>query len=316
MTTTSGAEIERRARLYALYERMWQIRAFEETVAKAHEEGALPGLLHLSIGGEAVAAGVATSLSENDRIFSSHRPHGHFLAAGVEPRALFAELDGRETGLNRGRAGSMHLMADRAVMATGVVGGTIPVAIGHAEALPAPAVAVAFFGDGAVQTGVFHESLNLAALWKARILFVLENNEMVEFAGIAEHTTVADLTAHARLHGMPTRSLDGADVEAVARASAELLAGVRAGNGPAFLECRISRLRPHYEGDLRRAREGRDPLERARAELAALGASEAELAAVANAARAAMARLLEEVFRDPPPNPADDAALVFARPLE
>ena len=163
--------------------RMARIRAFEETVAQAHAAGYLPGLLHLSMGGEAVAVGVICQLGEQDRIYSSHRPHGHFLAAGVDASALIAELAGREAGICRGRGGSMHLMSDRAVMATGVVGGTLPIAVGHALTVPDGAAVVVFFGDGAVQTGVFHETLNLAVLWRVPVLFVCENNDWVGVHG-------------------------------------------------------------------------------------------------------------------------------------
>lgn len=301
--------------LLRLYERMWLIRAFEETVSRARESGELPGLVHLSIGSEAVAVGVVAELAADDRLYSSHRAHGHFLAAGVDPVSLMAELAGRETGLCRGRAGSMHLVSRRAVMATGVVGGTIPIAVGHAMALRAPAVAVVFFGDGAVQTGVFHEALNLAALWRAPVLFVLENNMMVEFSAIEEHTAVGDLSAHAAVHGMPCERVDGSDVEAVRSAAAQLLEGVRRRAGPAFLECRISRLRPHYEGDLRRPTGGDDPVVRARERLLAAATPSEDLDRVAEAARRAAEAALEDALRAPLPRPEDDAPLVFSRPL-
>jgi len=165
--------MDRLRRLRQSHELMARLRAFEESVAAAHGDGELPGLLHLSIGGEAVAAGTIPLLREEDRVFSGHRAHGHFLAAGSDPRALAAELAGRETGLCRGRGGSMHLMDERAVLATGVVGGSLSVALGTSLALPEGAVAVAFFGDGAVQTGTFHETFNMAALWGARLLKTL-----------------------------------------------------------------------------------------------------------------------------------------------
>jgi len=203
-------------------------RAFEEVTARAHADGRLPGLLHLSIGAEAATAGVFAVLGDDDRIYSAHRPHGHFLAAGESPLELFAELAGRETGLCRGRGGSMHLMGARAVMATGVVGGTLPIAVGHSLALSPGTVAVVFFGDGAVQTGIFHETLNMASLWRTPTLFVCENNARAEFTSREEHTPVACVSDYGPVYGIPALTVDGADVRAVTEAATALLEPVRA----------------------------------------------------------------------------------------
>lgn len=294
---------------------MSRLRAFEESVATAHAEGELPGLLHLSIGGEAVAAGTIPLLREEDRVFSGHRAHGHFLAAGSDPRALAAELAGRETGLCRGRGGSMHLMDERAVLATGVVGGSLPVAVGTSLALARGAVAVVFFGDGAVQTGTFHETLNMAALWKAPVLFVCENNGWVEFSSRDEHTPVDTVASYGPLYGITTRSVDGGDVEAVTGATAELLDGIRAGDGPGLLECAVVRLRPHYEGDFRPHEAEGDPLLKLEATLSGLGAEPAELEVVRNRElETAGERLREVLDHDPAADPAADRSLVFAAP--
>jgi pyruvate dehydrogenase E1 component alpha subunit len=298
----------------AMYEAMAQIREFEEVVARAHDEGQLPGLLHLSTGGEAVAVGVLGLLREHDRVYTSHRGHGHFLAAGEDPRAVLAELAGRATGLCRGYGGSMHLMGRRAVLATGIVGGSLPIALGHALVLPNEAVAIAFFGDGAAQTGVFHETLNLATLWRARVLFVCENNGWAEFTARDEHTTVEAVTAHTQAYGMPAETIDGGDVLTVRSAAGRLLQHVRAG-GPALLECQITRMRAHYEGDRRRsaATDQRDPMRRFAATLADDGEDTAMLAAVGRTAAIAAERALAEVLADPPANPHDAAQLVFSR---
>jgi acetoin:2,6-dichlorophenolindophenol oxidoreductase subunit alpha len=305
----------RRAGLRERYGEMCRIRALESTVARAHRDGLLPGLLHLSIGAEAVAAGVAGELLPDDRVYSSHRPHGHFLAAGASPRELLAELAGRETGMCRGRGGSMHLTHDRAVMATGIVGGCLPIAVGHALRVPAGSVVAVFFGDGAVQTGVFHEALNLAALWRVPVLFVCENNGMAEFSAREEHTKVAEVVAYAELHGIDGLRVDGAAVEQVGEAAAALLDPMRAGAGPALLECAFTRLRPHYEGDWRdHDGQGPDPLALAEELLVAGGADAGELAAERDSAEAELAALLSDVLEDPPPDPAEDEALVFARP--
>jgi TPP-dependent pyruvate/acetoin dehydrogenase alpha subunit len=208
----------------------------------------------------------------------------------------------------------MHLMHERAVMATGVVGGTLPIAIGHALTLEPDAVVVCFFGDGAVQTGLFHESMNLAALWQAPVLFVCENNGMAEFSLRQEHTTVEHVADYGPLYGFPALTADGTSVAAVWEAVDQLLPGVRERRGPALLECTFERLRPHYEGDLRRVvGEARDPLDVVEESLRTLGVSDSALAAVREAEFAAAAGLLADVLNDGEPNPADDLSLVFTR---
>jgi pyruvate dehydrogenase E1 component alpha subunit len=294
---------------------MAQIREFEEVVSRAHSAGQLPGLLHLSSGGEAVAVGVLSVLDDDDRVYTSHRGHGHFLAAGEDGRAVLAELAGRETGLCRGRGGSMHLMGRRAVLATGVVGGSLPIALGHSLALPDRAAAIVFFGDGAGQTGVFHETLNLAALWHAPILFVCENNGWAEFTTRDEHTTVETVAAHARTYDISAETIDGGDVVAVRTAASRLLARLRTGDGPALLECRITRIRPHYEGDLRRADDAdeNDPMERCATALVDAGEDTGTVAGLRRRAATAAEQTLASVLADPPARAADDRELVFRR---
>lgn len=303
--------------LQSLHDQMCDVRAFEEVVAEANSAKEVRGLLHLSAGAEAVSVGIASLLAENDRLYSTHRPHGHFVAMGVHPKAVFAELAGRETGLCRGRGGSMHLMSDRAVMATGVVAGTLPIAVGHAMALDPPNLVVVYFGDGAAQNGAFHESLNIAALWKAPVLFACENNGVAEFTTRDQHTVVPTVSAYGQVYGMPTRIVDGADIEAVINAGAELIAGIRAGGGPALLECSISRLRSHYEGDARRLSssdpDARDPLDRVRATLSSLGHDKNVLEATMATAMTRMREVLEQALADPLPDPSDDLHLVFRR---
>ncbi len=306
---------DRRGALHEAFARMVRIRAFEEAVAEGHARQVLPGLLHLSIGAEAVAVGVVSCLGEDDRVFSGHRPHGHFLAAGTDPRKLMAELAGRESGLCRGRGGTMHLMDDRAVMATGIVGGTLAIAVGAALAQAEGAVTIAFFGDGAAQNGAFHESMNLASLWEAPVLFVCENNGWAEFSSRQEHTRVGDVVRYGDLYGMPARGVDGSDVEAVTAAAAALLDGVRAGEGPALLEAHVARLRPHYEGDLRRPATEGDPLVVLEQALVALGTEPRELEEVRAREGEAARALLESVLREPAADPALDPDLVFVSPL-
>lgn len=288
------------------------IRAFEEAVAEGYRDQKLPGLLHLCIGAEATAVGVISALNDTDKIYSSHRPHGHFLAAGTNPRSLMAELAGMNSGICRGRAGSMHLMDDHAVMATGIVGGTLSVALGNALLMPKGSIVVVFFGDGAVQTGTFHETMNMAALWEAPVLFVCENNGKIEFTSREEHTPVEDLTQYGRLYGMPALSIDGCDVEAVTVATTELLSKMRSEGGPALLVCSISRLRPHYEGDLRQQESMIDPLEKCIESLTNQGSAESDLRTRHKEHLDQTRTLLESVLREEiPADPTDDMSLVY-----
>lgn len=305
-----------RAFLIDAFGRMTAIRCFEQVVSEAHADGRLPGLLHLSTGGEAVAVGVIGRLGSDDRVYSSHRAHGHFLAAGADPVALMSELAGRDAGLCRGRGGSMHLMGARAVLATGVVGGTLPIAVGHALTLPAAAVSTVFFGDGAAQTGIFHEALNLASLWRARVLFVCENNGWAEFTARHEHTRVDSVVEYGALQRIAHETVDGSDVQAVRDATARLLESARSGAGPALLECHVTRIRPHYEGDMRRTTEqANDPLIRLERRLTELGADPNSLERVREQAQDRATQALEDALRESLARSDDDRTLVFARPV-
>lgn len=309
-------ESEATTHLVTQFAAMTRIRSFEEVVAEARRAGTLSGLLHLSIGGEAVAVGVISQLETQDRIYSSHRAHGHFLAAGTDPDALMAELAGKESGLCHGRGGSMHLMDTRAVLATGIVGGSIPIAVGHALALPEDAISVVFFGDGAVQTGVFSEALNIAALLKVRVLFVCENNGMAEFTTREEHTRVENVVDYAKLHKLVNQQVDGSDIEQVERAARDLVAKIRSGDGPAMLECQFTRIRPHYEGDMRGGNaKGRDPLDVTAARLLELGTDPDAIEGYRREARLDAESRLDRVLDGPPPREDADAGLVFARDL-
>lgn len=245
---------------------MWLIRAFEESVSELVGAGEVVGLVHVSIGQEASAVGVCDVLERRDRLYSGHRAHGHVLARGADPAAEMAELMGKGTGLCGGKGGSMHLVdvAHGMLGATGVVGGTIPLALGTALALRETdpgAVAAVYFGDGAVQTGYFHESMNIAALWKLPVLLVCENNGYAEFTPRSAHTSVERVTRHAETYGVAARTVDGNDVIAIREAAETLVAPMRAGGGPAVLECLTYRMRGHYEGDPARYREASEVAE-------------------------------------------------------
>jgi len=240
------------AALLALLETMWLVRAFEERVSELHAKGELGGLLHLGIGQEAVAAGACSVLRRDDLVYGSHRAHAHALAKGADPTRLLAELAGRATGYCRGKGGTMHISAPDVgfMTATGVVAGNIPLALGAATVCRLRgAVSVAFFGDGAAQTGPFHESLNLASLWRLPVVLVCENNGFAEFTPLAAHTPVERLASHAETYGIPTLTVDGNDVLAVRDAMAEAVARARDDGGPTFVECLTQRFRGHYEGD-------------------------------------------------------------------
>ena len=233
---------------------MWRIRLFEERVGQLKRADEVHGLVHLSVGQEGVAAGVCTQLRDDDAVYSGHRAHGHAIAKGASLDRVMAELMGRDGGLCRGLGGSMHLV-DREhgfLGATGVVGGNVPIALGSALAARLrgdDAVAVVFFGDGAVQVGHFNETVNLAALWQLPIVLVCENNGFAEFTPRSAHTVVERVTDVVAPYGLERETVDGNDVVAVFAAFGRYLAAAREGGGPVLLECLTHRLRGHYEGD-------------------------------------------------------------------
>jgi TPP-dependent pyruvate/acetoin dehydrogenase alpha subunit len=244
----------------SLLRNMYLIRAFEEKVSALYAAREIVGLLHLGIGQEAVAVGTCAQLRQDDYVFGSHRSHGHAIAKGADINRLMAEIAGRATGYCAGKGGSMHIVAMDAgfVTATGVVGGTIPLALGAAFAAKERSkgqVAVVFFGDGAGQAGAFHESLNIASLWQLPVIFVCENNGYAEFTPLSAHTKVERLAQHAKTYGIPSRTVDGNGLLAVHDAIGKALKQARAGKGPTFVECLTHRLRGHYEGDPAKYRE-------------------------------------------------------------
>ena len=239
---------------------MWRIRVFEERVGELTRAAEVHGLVHLSVGQEAVAVGVCSQLRPDDAVYSSHRAHGHAIAKGAPLNRLLAELMGRADGLCRGLGGSMHLVdVEHGLLgATGVVGGNVPLALGGALAsrlLGGDRVTVVFFGDGAVQGGIFVESVNLAALWGLPAILVCENNGFAEFTPRSAHTVVERVSDVVAPYGLGRETVDGNDVAAVRAAFARFLAEARRGEGPFLLECLTHRLRGHYEGDPQRYRQ-------------------------------------------------------------
>ncbi len=237
----------------ALYRTMLVIRMVEERLAKSHQRGLIHGACHTYVGQEAIATAVCSHLGKEDAVFSTHRGHGHALAKGMEPQQLIAELYGRETGCSRGRGGSMHLFSPEIGMmgTSGIVGPCILQAAGAGYSSliqKSGRVGVAFFGDGAVNNGAFHEGLNMASIWKLPVLFVCENNQFateVSFASVAGNPSVA---ARGAAYGIHTIELDGNDVLAIEAASRAALQRARNGEGPTLLECKTYRTRAHAEG--------------------------------------------------------------------
>jgi acetoin:2,6-dichlorophenolindophenol oxidoreductase subunit alpha len=240
--------------LRELFREMLLIRRFEEKVEERFRAGELPGFLHVAIGQEAVASGVCAALQTEDVIASTHRAHGHTIAKGTHINAVMAELYGKQEGCSRGYGGSMHLydVEKGNLGANAVVGGGLPAIVGAALAFQfrrEPRVAVAFFGDGSTNTGTFHESLNLAQLWKVPALFVLEMNGWAESTPMSQHAPIEDFSQRAVAFGMRSMEVDGQDVEAVYAATREAREHALSGQGPVFLNVRTYRLVGHYIGD-------------------------------------------------------------------
>lgn len=269
-----------------LYETMQRIRKFELAVVELFARGKIPGFLHTYVGEEAVAAGVCAALRPGDRIISTHRGHGHLIAKGGRLDLMMAELFGKRTGYCKGKGGSMHIAEPELGMlgANAIVGAGIAIINGAAltaQYLGTDQVAVAFFGDGASNTGVFHEALNMASVWSLPSIFVCENNGYAESTPRHQHQKIEDIAARAKAYDMPAAAVDGNDVGAVYLVAQEAVARARSGGGPSLIEAKTYRLRGHYEGDpqIYRSREEveawekKEPVERWREALLKRGIS-------------------------------------------
>ena len=240
--------------LVELLRRMMLIRRFEQKAAEMYGRGRIKGFLHLYSGQEATGVGAISALRSDDYIYSHYREHGHAIARGIEPRAVMAELFGKETGASRGRGGSMHIF-DRSKRFMGgyaIVGSQMPLACGTALAckrLGSDSVAVAILGDGAVNEGAFHEALNLAAIWQLPVLFLCENNLYGMGTHVERAAAGAEIYRRAEVYGIPSRQVDGMDVLAVRESVGAALDKVRKGDGPAFVEALTYRFRGHSMAD-------------------------------------------------------------------
>ncbi len=255
--------------------KMYLIRKFEEGAEQSYMRGLIHGTMHLSIGQEASAVASCISLSDEDKITSTHRGHGHCVAKGADLGRMFAEFFGKETGYCRGRGGSMHIadVAKGNLGANGIVGGGLPISVGaalSAKRLGTGAVTVCFFGDGANNEGAFHEALNMASVWKLPVVFVCENNKYGMSTSVERSTAVKNISERAVAYNMPGVTVDGNDFSAVAEAVDTAVARARAGEGPSLVENLTYRWRGHSKSDRNRYRTkeeinewmGRDPIAR------------------------------------------------------
>ncbi|HEV3391382.1 MAG TPA: thiamine pyrophosphate-dependent dehydrogenase E1 component subunit alpha [Solirubrobacteraceae bacterium] len=323
MTPDSALDAEE---AHELLRTMWRIRLFEERVGQLKRNLQVHGLIHLSIGGEGVAAAVCGQLRDDDAVYSGHRAHGHAIAKGAPINGVMAELMGRDSGLCHGVGGSMHLVdtGHGFMGATGVVGGNLPLALGTAltqHLKGTDQVTVAFFGDGAVQAGHFSESINLAALWELPLIFVCENNGMAEFTSREEHSTIERVSDVVAPYGFERTTVNGSDVPAVYDAFSRFLTEARKGKGPYLLECVTYRRRGHYEGDPEKYRDPvaeqewaeRDPLARMTERAIKQGwIDEATVNAIEREAAAEIEAAVAGARESPFPDPEIARSLVYA----
>jgi TPP-dependent pyruvate/acetoin dehydrogenase alpha subunit len=249
--------------LLEMYRRMVRIRRFEETVTDWFQRGMVKGVVHTYVGQEATGVGVCMVLRADDLVVGSHRSHGHLLSKGAAPAAVFAEVRGKATGCCKGRGGSMHV-SDLSVNCLGglaIVGAGIPIAVGAALAFQMRRqdnVVVTFFGDGAANTGNFHEGLNLASVWKLPVVFALENNQWAVSTRCGDSSNVEDLSVRATSYGIPGVRVDGNDVLAVWEAAKAAVQRARRGEGPTLLVAETYRVEGHYAGGSQAYRDRRE----------------------------------------------------------
>ncbi len=241
-------------RFLNLYRKLSMIRRFEEKVDELFRQGRIKGAIHVSVGEEAVAVGVAEALSEKDLVMATHRGHGHCIAKGGDISRMMAELFGRSTGYCRGKGGSMHIIDVKKGMlgAVGIVGAGLPIATGVGVAIKMQKtgqVCACLFGDGASNGGMFHEALNVAALWKLPIVFVCENNLYGLSVSMKKSSAVKDIAVRAKAYDIPGAVVDGMDVLAVWKATEKAVRRARDGRGPSLLECKTYRFLGHSRGD-------------------------------------------------------------------
>ena len=302
-----------------LLHRMMEIRAFEDKVFELLARNILQGASHVYAGQEAVAVGACAAIDQRDYVTSTHRGHGHCIALGADLKLMMAELCGKATGYCKGRGGSMHI-ADTStgnLGATGIVGSNIPVAVGAGltqKLLKTGRVVVCFFGDGAANTGAFHESLNMASIWKLPVLFLCENNLYAMSVPFKAAFNVDEISVRSTAYGIPGRTVNGMDVIEVRQAVEEALAPIRKGEGPMLLEARTYRYYGHSRSDPRKYRtkeeeaeyRANDPIKRLREQLVKAGeATEAELDAIEREVAAEVDEAAQYGLDSPYPDPSE-----------
>lgn len=243
-----------RINIIEMYKTMLKIRKFEQVAMNTFAEGKIPGFVHLYIGEEAIATGVCASLTDDDYITSTHRGHGHIVAKGGDLKYMMAELFGKATGYCKGKGGSMHIAdATKGILgANGIVGAGHNIAVGaglSAQYRGTKQVCVCFFGDASTNQGTFHESLNMASVWKLPVVFVCENNLYGISVSQSRHQAIRDISDRAAAYNVPGITVDGNDIFAVYEVAKEAIEAARQGKGPTLLECKTYRQRGHFEGD-------------------------------------------------------------------
>lgn len=314
------------AQLRAALKKMYLIRRFEEGAEESYARGLIHGTMHLSIGQEASAVASCLELTDQDKITSTHRGHGHCIAKGADVGRMFAEFFGKQTGYCHGRGGSMHIADVKTgnLGANGIVGGGLPIAVGSAltaKRQGKPDVTVCFFGDGANNEGAFHEALNMASVWKLPVVFICENNKYGMSTSVERSTAVARISDRAAGYAMPGETVDGNDFSAVAQAAHTAIARARSGQGPSLIENLTYRIRGHSKSDRNRYRTkdeieswvAKDPITRFRAQLVSHGIlTDADAAALLLEAEAEVAAGIEFANSSAAPDIADVTRYVHA----
>lgn len=321
-----------RAQKSEAYRRMLRIRLFEEAGTRLFKEGAIPGAYHGSIGQEAAIVGACLALRDDDAMTGTHRSHGHPIGKGADLKALMAELMGKETGICKGRGGSMHL-ADNSVGIIGesaIVGGGIPLATGvglSAKVRGTQQVCLCFFGDGAVNQGTFHESLNMGALWQLPVIYFCENNGYAITTSLAGSHGQPSITARAQAYGMPGVLVDGQDVSAVFEVTNEAAARARGGEGPTLIEAKTYRYDEHNVGllipgkpyrppeEVEEYRTRRDPIILYRQRLVREEFSDADLTAIESEVAAAVNEAIRFAEESPMPAPETLFDYMYSNPI-
>jgi pyruvate dehydrogenase E1 component alpha subunit len=328
IAVTPGAGELTKEELLQSYRVMRTIREFEERLHREFATGEIPGFVHLYAGEEAIAAGVCAHLRPDDYIASTHRGHGHAIAKGCDVKGMMAEIYGKRSGICHGKGGSMHIadLSTGMLGANGIVGGGPPLVCGvglSAKVRGTDQVGVSFTGDGGSNQGTFLESLNLASVWDAPCVFIVENNGYAEATSSRYHQKGVDVAKRADGFGIPGIVVDGHDFFAVHEAAGEAISRARAGGGPTLLECKVNRYYGHFEGDqqtyrgeneVEEIRAGRDCLTQFRSRVTAANMVEdSDLNSIDDEVGALIDAAVDEAKSGPDPTEADLLTDVYVR---